>query len=457
MSNSSQEIAARRTRRKLWLIVLSCMLLIALGAYAGRGQLERAAIAVEIYRAHAFTPPPIAPGESRLHWHFSNAQFYWDFSAIRVAREKRLKLLNPELKPLVKEIARRQAAGEGMQYSMHIYREIRWRLNFTPDVEATRARIADLRQSLNQTELQKQAAEQQASDGSWGMGLNVWYLKLYYSVEDGLKSQGAPPKYPLAFLDRINSPEKLAGKLDGDLHNDFTRTGVFNREETDETFSAIARLLYGHKQTGYAFDPGLDDALRTFVARWQNPETGFWGQWLIDRRGRIWKMDDMAMTFHVVSDLHGDVEHKDLIARRLLQLDKVDFPAGIRFDGHYENHLNMDVVKIFRMTWPVLDESTRQQARAEISRMLDWCLTQSLQPDGSFKVSELDDTTGDAYSYGVSFLTEAGYFQRKDRFWTDQDFPESQAIRDRIRAKLKSTGLNDPNMRDAYDQLQAVK
>jgi hypothetical protein len=78
-----------------------------------------------------------------------NAQFYWDFSAIRAARESRLKVLNPELKPLVKEIAGRQEAGEGMQYSMHIYREIRWRLNFTPDVEATRARIADLRQSLN--------------------------------------------------------------------------------------------------------------------------------------------------------------------------------------------------------------------------------------------------------------------------------------------------------------------
>ena len=115
-------------------------------------------------------------------------------------------------------------------------------------------------------------------------------------------------------------------------------------------------------------------------------------------------MDDMAMTFHVVSDLHGVVEHKDLIAKRLLQLDEVNFPPGIRFDGHYENHLNMDVVKIFRLTWPALDESARQQARTEISGMLDWCLTQSLQPDGSFKVSELDDTTGDAYNYAVSFF-----------------------------------------------------
>jgi hypothetical protein len=386
-----------------------------------------------------------------------NAQFYWDFSAIRVARERRLKLVNPDLKPLVKEIARHQAAGEGMQYSMHLYRQIRWRLNFTPDLDATRSDIATLRQSLNQPELQRHAADQQASDGSWGMGINVSYLRLYYSVEDGLKSAGPPPQYPLRFLDRINTPAKLDQQLDSDLHNDFLRTGTFNREELDETFSALARLLYGHKQTGYTFDPALGDALRQFVVRWQNSDTGFWGQWVIDRQGRVWKMDDMAMTFHVVSDLHGQVERRKMIAQRLLQLDRVNFPAGIRFNGEYENHLNMDVVKILRLTWPDLDESTRQQARAEISRMLDWCLTKSLQPDGSFKVSELDDTTGDAFNYGVSFLNEAGYFKRADRFWTDQDFPESNAIRGRIEAKLKSIGLNDPDMKDAFDQLQASK
>lgn len=39
---------------------------------------------------------------------------------------------------------------------------------------------------------------------------------------------------------------------------------------------------------------------------------------MLDRQGRIWKMDDMAMTFHVISDLHGQVEHLDLIAKRVL-------------------------------------------------------------------------------------------------------------------------------------------
>ena len=46
--------------------------------------------------------------------------------------------------------------------------------------------------------------------------------------------------------------------------------------------------------------------------------------------------------------------------------------------------------------------------------------------------STASDTLGDAFSYGVSFLRETGYFRREDRFWTDQDFPEAKAVRDRI-------------------------
>jgi hypothetical protein len=98
--------------------------------------------------------------------------------------------------------------GENMHYSMHIYREVRWRLNFTPDTASTKARISDFRQSLAQPVEQKLAREQQASDGSWGLGIDAWYLKLYYSVDDA-KECRPPPRYPLSFLDRMNSPEKL--------------------------------------------------------------------------------------------------------------------------------------------------------------------------------------------------------------------------------------------------------
>jgi hypothetical protein len=443
--------------RRRWIIgVVLVSLFVALLVYAAPRQLARALVAVAIYRDHVFTAPLPEPGESQWVRLRGEAQFYWDFAKIPMARQQRLRLLNPALQPLVKEIGRRQVAGDDMHFSMHVYREVRWRLNFTPDAAGTLEEIDLLRRSLAETDLQKLAGEQQASDGSWGMGIDRWYLRLYYSVEK-VRACHAPPRYPLKFLDRINSPQKLNAQLDSDLYDAFTKTGVFNREETDETFSAIARLLFASTPANcYAFDPKLREALLAFVRRWQNPATGCWGQWLTDRDGKVWKMDDMAMTFHVVSDLRGAVEHKGLIARRLLELDRVNFPAGILFDGHYENHLNWDAVKIFRMAWPTLDETTRREARAEIDRMLQWCLIKSYQPDGSFKVSDLDDTPGDAFRYGIWFLQEAGYFQRKDRFWTDQDFPDADQVRRHIEARLQIIGLNDPALREAYDTLHAM-
>jgi hypothetical protein len=110
-------------------------------------------------------------------------------------------------------------------------------------------------------------------------------------------------------------------------------------------------------------------------------------------------------------------------------------------------------VKIFRYAWPYLDAAKREKARIEISRLLNWCLTKSYQPDGSFKISDLDDTMDDAYRYGVAFLGETGYFQSKNRFWTDQNFPEAKAVHDQIEAKLMTIGLNSSGLRDAYETL----
>jgi hypothetical protein len=403
-----------------------------------------------IWKQPIFTEPKELLTRSSWGRNWDRASFYWDLSRLRVEREKRLREFDRQLKPLIAEIVRRQANGEGMQYSMHIYREIRWRLNFTLDTAATATLIAKLKTSFSQPAMQQLAAAQQPEDGSWGLGISEWYLRLYYTVEDGLDTLSAEPRYRLSLLDPINSPGQLRAKLDSDLYDHFIVTGVFNREELDETFSALARLLYGHKKTGYPFHPDLKAALHQFVTDWQNPRTGCWGQWMIDRNGWIWKMDDMAMTFHVISDFHGQVDHLDRIAKRVLELDGINFPTGIRFDGTYANHLNWDVVKIFRYAWPYLDTATRQAARKELAGMMAWCLKESYRPDGSFKVSELDETLGDAYFYGVSFLVDAGFFNPENRFWTCQEFNDAPMVREKLTNKLQSTGLHDPQLREAY-------
>jgi hypothetical protein len=130
-------------RHSRTVILLTCILVLALIVYTNRVPLSRALIAGSIYRKHIFTPPPQLQGTSQWHQLREEAQFFWDFAEIPVARTSRLKMLNPTLRPIVKEIGRRQTAGEDMGYSMHIYREVSWRLNFTTDVAATRERIAD--------------------------------------------------------------------------------------------------------------------------------------------------------------------------------------------------------------------------------------------------------------------------------------------------------------------------
>lgn len=439
---------ARLSRRKRrWLAAAILLVTSMLACYIFRSALEQSAIAITIWHEHIFHPPAgVTTGEA--------ARFYWDVAALRVAREKRVNQFNPVLKPLVKEIAHRQGEHSGMQYSMHIYREVRWLLNFTNDTATIRAKINQLKVSLDDTAAQRKATLQQPEDGSWGLGIDTWYLRLYYTVEDGLDNLKTNPPYHMAVLDKINSSGLLRARLTTDLYDDFTKTHVFNREELDETFSAVARLLHKTRTFNYSWQPGVDTALQNFVGGWQNPETGCWGQWMIDREGKIWKMDDMAMTFHVVSDFHGSVNHLDKIAKRILELKDLDFPSGVKFDGEYSNHLNWDVVKIMRYAWPQLDSATKNDARIMFTDMLKWCLANSYRPDGSFATSELDDTYGDAVFYGVSFLVDLGYFDRAKRFWTDADFPGSQKVHDQIVKKLQQTGTIDPQLKDSYDLIR---
>jgi hypothetical protein len=48
------------------------------------------------------------------------------------------------------------------------------------------------------------------------------------------------------------------------------------------------------------------------------------------------------------------------------------------------------------------------------------------------------------------------YFRREDRFWTDQDFPETRVVCQRIEAELKPIGLNEPGLKAADETLHTL-
>jgi hypothetical protein len=100
-----------------------------------------------------------------------------------------------------------------------------------------------------------------------------------------------------------------------------------------------------------------------------------------------------------------------------------------------------------------MTDSQRLQASAEIRRELDWSLKETLNADGSFKTSELDDTPGDAMENGVGFLRLVGYFDHSLRFWTNDEFPEAEQVRRKILDRIRSVGTKDSGYRNAWDEL----
>ncbi len=177
---------------------------------------------------------------------------------------------------------------------------------------------------------------------------------------------------------------------------------------------------------------GTEAKLLDLLKQLRNPGTGWWGE-RYQREGRIDFVDDMSMTFHIVSYLKGDVPYLDKVANTLLELKNMEYPIGWRENGGYLTHHNMDVVVLFQYAWPHMNEAQRRAASIEIEKMLQWCLKDSVLPDGSFRAGTggEDSLEEDEY-FGVAFLARAGYFDVSRRFWTDQQFPEAENLRRRL-------------------------
>ncbi len=89
-----------------------------------------------------------------------------------------------------------------------------------------------------------------------------------------------------------------------------------------------------------------------------------------------------------------------------------------------------------------MSDEQRDLASAEMRKMMDFCLRETLNPDGSFKMMD-EDTVGSSFLFPVSLLNELGYFRPSLRFWTWQSFPDAMNLADRIEHRIKAMGLTD--------------
>ncbi len=353
------------------------------------------------------------------------------------------------------ELVAQERQGRSTNCSRQVLAESKWLVLQTARFNEAKERLEYLRQMLK-TGKDPHDGSQVPADGSYGCCTKEWFLKLDNTTDElialGLKWQD--PEHPVKLLERINNPEKLIEYLESALIADVQKTGVDTRTELNHSSSALARYIlwsgtFWEIPTKFELDPGLRKAFLTYLdQKWQDPRTGYWGTWYRTNGGLV-KTADLSITFHLVKYRGGKVNRWSEILRTTLAFKDHEYPYGWLEDGQMTNHHNDDVAALFHMGWPHADAGQKAAIQKEIRRMLEWCLAETLEKDGAFKLGD-ESTLGGAFYFGASFLNEVGYFSKAHRFWTEDEFPDAPEVRNRIREKLKSLKLTSPEAQWAF-------
>jgi hypothetical protein len=377
------------------------------------------------------------------------------------------------LRALAESLAGIQATGNIMACSTQMYLEADWLYEYTVEWARLDLQLTQLAESL--TNLNQDFARRQSpGSGFWGVCYDEWFLQAeatLAALEEHSDGRWRPlPLYRVRIPDRISTPEKMRTYLDNLLVSDIATTGRDNRGELGNITTILSSALfkdylreYLREAIGHGRD-GQDDQLRgrfhamysDFLRRWQDPLTGYWGAWYRSK-GRIYKTADLSITYHTIAYLRGQVAYWPQIIDTTLRIRNDPYPLGWLHDGHLNNHNNYDVARILKYGWDHMSASQRQQAREAIREMLTWTLEESFNADGSFKTDPTFFSSVSAdYYFGVSFLDEIGFWNREERFWTEEEFAGSDAICRRIKVRMTAAALDDPQAHVALEKLNAA-
>jgi hypothetical protein len=328
--------------------------------------------------------------------------------------------------------------------------EVRWRLEYTSDASGIRAALARLR---TQAALPSpSSAASQDADGAHGACTEVWFLKLDACVDHMLAAdfdeQDAPPR----FLDRINDPDRLRDYLESLLVSRLDEDGIDRRKELNFATADLARLILWRRPRNYPWDPRLETVIRRFIAEWQDPTSGFFGaDYLIG--GRRLRTVDLSLTFHMARYLEGGIGYWPQLIDTLLSIRDRRYPNGWLDEIGMTNHNNYDVAVLLQLGWPHMRQDQRRRAEEELTRLLDWCLTAAITPEGEIVARAIGESLPESHYFTIAFLDTVGYFDRAKRFWTQLDFPEATAVRRGLNDRLLTLPQNDPMVRMACERL----
>jgi len=354
----------------------------------------------------------------------------------------------PDIRPIEAQLDRDEALGRDTSCLRQALREFRWRLEYTADVAGVAANLERIR-NLAALPAPPRATDQD-EEGSYGACTEVWFLKLDASVDHLLAPDfnGKPPR----FLDRINDPDRLERYLESILVSHLAEEGIDHRKELNFATSDLVRLILWRRPANYRWDPRLETVIRRFIENWQDPTTGFFGAtYLIG--GQRFRTTDLSLTFHMARYLEGRIGYWPKLIDTLLEIRGDRYPNGWLDDEGLTNHNNYDVATLFQLGWAEMRTDQRLRARAELDRLLGWCLATAIAPDGTVVARAKSESLAEGYYFTIAFLDTVGYFDPAKRFWTDLAFPEAPALRTRLETHVRRLHRGDPMARMALERL----
>jgi hypothetical protein len=357
----------------------------------------------------------------------------------------------PEIRALEARLDRDEAAGRETSFLRQAVGEIHWRLQYTGDAAAAAAAFDRLRAVAALPQPPSGLIPDQ--DGSFGAGTEVWFLKLDASVDHMLADDFAGSGLPPRFLDRVNDPLHLASYLDSLVVSCPTEDGIDRRKELNFATANLVRLILRRRPPGYPWHPALETVIRRFVARWQDPATGFFGaDYRID--DRRWRTADLSLTFHMARYLEGRIGYWPQLIDTLFRIRDDRYPNGWLDDNGMTSHNNYDVAVLFQLGWAEMRPDQRRRAQQEIDRLLSWCLETAIAADGAVVARAAGESVPESYYFTVAFLDTVGYFDETKRFWTDRHFAEAASLPAELERQIRSLHPDDPMARMALERLR---
>jgi hypothetical protein len=357
----------------------------------------------------------------------------------------------PEIRVLERRLDQDEAAGHDTARLRQAIGELQWRLQYTGDTAAA-AKALDRVRALAAAPLPASSAVRD-EEGSFGVGTDVWFLKLDASIDamlaDDFDAGGVEPR----FLDRVNDPDRLTTYLDGLRVSRLVEDGVDRRKELNFATANLVRLILRHRPPGYPWDSRLEPMIRRFVTDWQDPTTGFFGA-DYDIAGQRWRTADLSLTFHMARYLEGNIGYWPQLIDTLLEIRDDRYPNGWLDDEGITSHNNYDVAVLFGLGWQHMRPDQRSRARVELDRLLGWCLDTAIAPDGTVVARAVGESLPEGYYFTVSFLDTVGYFNPAKRFWTEREFPQAPGLRARLKARIRELHQRDPMVSMALGRLR---